>query len=85
MEIGEHYALPLVKKKMIYKRYVIKIWYYDSFGRLIYDHMSKLNIKNDTIRATVYKIHKDYVEFSLQNNKVISLKNEQAYQLEKFL
>lgn len=70
---------------MIYKRYVIKVWYYDALGRQVLDYISRLNVKDMKIRATVYKIHKTYVDFLLQNNRIVSLKNEQAYALEKFL
>ncbi len=38
-----------------------------------------------TIKATVHSIHPNYVEFMLENNKIITLKTEQALKLEKFL
>lgn len=82
---GEHYALPLLRKRMIYKRYVIKVWYLNHLGKPTLDYISRLKIKNMTIRATVHSIHPTYVEFMLENNKIITLKTEQALKLEKFL
>lgn len=85
MEIGEHYALPLLKKKWIRTNITMKVWYHDSLGRPKLDYINRYKIKDMHIKATVYKIHRTYVEFKLENNKIIYLKNEQASKLEKFL
>lgn len=85
MEIGEQYKLPLIKTKWIKVNFVKKIWYYDTYGQPVLDYINRLKIKDNCIKATVHKIHRTYIEFLLENNRIVCLKHEQASQLEKFL
>lgn len=85
MEIGEQYKIPILKRKWIRTNITTKIWYNDAFDHPKLDYMNRFKIYDMNIKGTVHKIHKTYVEFYLENHRILCLKTEQALQLEKFL
>ena len=87
LEIGDKYLIPLTRMKSIRSNYTRRIWYIDTYGHEKLDWMSYVKIDREkmTITATVFKIHKRYVELKLENHRVICFHNERLAELERLL
>ena len=87
--IGDKYYIQLTRKKRVYTRPTIRIWYIDSYGVERYDFIQNRSIiKNegqpDKIVATVSRMHPDYVELKLENGRILSCHYEFLDTLERF-
>lgn len=86
MQKGDKYLIPLTRRKRIYTRPTTRIWYINTYGQETFDYMSWSKIRRgeiDKIVATIYSIHKDYVELKLENMRIISVHPEYLDNLEK--
>jgi hypothetical protein len=88
LQKGDKYLIPLTRRKRIYTRPSTRIWYLNTYGQETLDYISWPKIKReegkpDKIVATVYAIHKDYVELKLENMRIISVHHEYLETLEK--